>query len=237
MAARQTRPCAEMAHGCGDAVGAVPAQRWTLELVVDVSMLSAAQMACVAHGGFVAFADRFDSRLFGVSRAEASAMDPQQRLLLELGYEALHGHSLRVASLLGSSVDTGVFVGIERPDWATVQAAVPELHNSVYAATGGTVSVASGRLSFVLGLEGPCVSVDTACSSALVAAHGGGHAVRSAECAIAVASGVGLKLLPYPTLGAASAGMLSTDGRCKTLDARANGYARSEGVGASGCVR
>ena len=95
-----------------------------------------------------------------------------------------------------------MFVGIERPDWATVQAAVPELHNSVYAATGGTVSVASGRLSFVLGLQGPCVSVDTACSSALVAAHGGGHAVRSAECAIAMASGVGLKLLPYPTLGA-----------------------------------
>ena len=91
---------------------------------------------------------------------------------------------------------------------------------------------AAGRLSFVLGLHGPCSSVDTACASALSAMHGGATAVRGAECAEAVALAVSLKLVPYSTLGAASAGMLSIDGRCKTLDARANGYARSEAVGA-----
>ena len=176
-----------MAHSSGDAVSTVPAQRWTLEAAVEVGALSETQKACVMHGGFVARADRFDHRLFGVSRAEAGAMDPQQRLLLECGYEALHGHGGRLAWLLGGGGDVGVFVGIERPDWATVQSAVPELHSSVYTGTGATVSVASGRLSFVLGLQGPCVSVDTACSSALVAAYNGSHAVRSAECISAVA--------------------------------------------------
>ena len=102
----------------------------------------------------------------------------------------------------------------------------------MYDATSSTVSVASGRLSFVLGLQGACVSVDTACSSALVAMHGGVHAVRGGESSAALATAVSLKLVPHGTLGAASAGMLSADGRCKTLDARANGYARSEGVGA-----
>ncbi|MGA1354626.1 MAG: beta-ketoacyl synthase N-terminal-like domain-containing protein, partial [Candidatus Limnocylindrus sp.] len=221
----------EMLRGGGDAIGLVPAQRWVLEQMVDVDALSESQKACVQHGGFISGAERFDHRLFGVSRAEAAAMDPQQRLLLETGYEALHAHGGRLAWLLGDGGNVGVFVGIERPDWSTVQAAVPKLHNSVYAATGGTVSVASGRVSFVLGLQGPCMSVDTACSSALVSLHFGGHAVRGDECRSALASGVGLKLLPYATLGAAAAGMLSVDGRCKTLDARANGYVRSEGVG------
>ena len=133
------------------------------------------------------------------------------RLLLEVGYESLHGGGERRSSLLGG--DGGVFVGIERPDWHSVMSMLPELQSSVYAATGGTVSVASGRLSFVLGMQGPCLSVDTACSSALVAVHGGGCAVRNGECGSAVALGVSLKLLPYGTLGAAQAGMLSVDGR------------------------
>merc|ERR1712097_79352 len=108
----------------------------------------------------------------------------------------------------------------------------PSARVSVYSVTGDNVSVAAGRVSFVLGLQGPCSSVDTACSSALVALHGGGHAVRSGESGAALSLAVSLKLAPHGTLGAASAGMLSVDGRCKTLDARANGYARSEGVGA-----
>merc|ERR1712097_68369 len=113
----------------------------------------------------------------------------------------------------------------------------PSARVSVYSVTGDNVSVAAGRVSFVLGLQGPCSSVDTACSSALVALHGGGHAVRSGESSAALALAVSLKLVPHGTLGAASAGMLSVDGRCKTLDARANGYARSEGVGALVVVR
>ena len=101
-------------------------------------------------------------------------MDPQQRLLLELGYAALHGSSQRRVALMGC--DGGVFLGIERPDWALAQP--PAARGSVYAVMGDNVSAAAGRVSFVLGLQGPCSSVDTACSSALAAVHGGAHAVR-----------------------------------------------------------
>ena len=125
--------------------------------------------------------------------------------------------------------DGGVFLGIERPDWALAQP--PSARGSVYAVTGDNVSAAAGRVSFVLGLQGPCSSVDTACSSALSALHGRRTQQRWRERQ-ALALAVSLKLVPHGTLGAASAGMLSSDGRCKTLDARANGYVRSEGVGA-----
>ena len=150
-------------------------------------------------------------------------MDPQQRLLLELGYAALHGACARRVTLM--SGDEGVFLGIERPDWALVQP--PAARRSVYAVVGDSVSVAAGRLSFVLGLQGACASVDTACSSSLVATSLAASAVRSA-----VVMSANLQLAPHGTLGTAAAGMLSIDGRCKTLDARANGYARSE----AGCA-
>ena len=215
-----------MLQASGDAVGAVPAARWTLSAVVDVGALSEVQAACVSHGGFVRDAERFDNAAFGVSAAESGAMDPQQRLLLETAYAALHASGARRSTLLGG--EGGVFVGIERPDWALLASSRP---SSVYAVTGDTISVASGRLSFALGLQGPCVSVDTACSSALVALHGAWRAVLSGECPEGAASAVSLKLTPQPTLAAAAAGMLSLDGRCKTWDARANGYVRSEGVG------
>ena len=104
---------------CGDALVDVPATRWTLSREVDTATLTSVQAACVRHGGFVSGADRFDERAFGISRAEASAMDPQQRFLLEHGYGALHTACERRATLMGG--DSGVFVCIERPDWALAQ--------------------------------------------------------------------------------------------------------------------
>ena len=213
---------------CADAMGSVPLTRWALEEIADTRALTSVQAACVRHGGFVGGAQRFDAAAFSLSLAEAGAMDPQQRLLLELGYAALHGSSQRRITLMGC--DVGVLLGIERPDWALAQP--PLARGSVYAVTGDNVSAAAGRVSFALGLQGPCSSVDTACSSALAAVHWGGYAIRGGESRAALALAVSLKLTPHGTLGAASAGMLSVDGRCKTLDARANGYARSEGVGA-----
>lgn len=208
-------------------MGSIPAARWVLEAAVDVSVLSAVQAACVQHGGFITGAQRFDSSGFGISPAEASAMDPQQRLVLELGYTSLHGAAHRRSTLMGG--DGGVFLGIERPDWALAQP--PSARSSVYAVTGDNVSAAAGRVSFVLGMQGPCSSMDTACASSLSALHAASYAARFGECGDALTLALSLKLVPHPTLGAASAGMLSADGRCKTLDQRANGYARSEGVG------
>eukprot|EP00964_Phaeocystis_antarctica_P082519 scaffold51764_cov63-Phaeocystis_antarctica.AAC.2 len=141
-----------MMQASGDAVGEVPAARWVLEEAVDMTSITEAQKVCVRHGGFLAGVERFDGRCFGVSPAESSTMDPQQRLVLEVAYEALHGAGARRASLLGD--DAGVFLGIERPDWAILNALGPASgRQSVYAATGDTTSVAGGRLSFVLGLQ------------------------------------------------------------------------------------
>ena len=213
----------QLQHACGDAVGSVPSTRWVLE---ETRAQSAMVVQCALHGGFLHGAQRFDRMAFALSASEASATDPQQRLLLELGYDALHRASGRRASMSGS--DAGVFLGIERSDWTS--AAPPSARASVHAVTGDNVSVASGRLSFALDLQGPCCSIDTACSSALVAVHGASSALRLGESARALGLGASLKLSPQGTLGAASAGMLSVDGRCKTVDRRANGFVRSEGM-------
>ena len=218
----------QLLRACGDALGGVPATRWTLNLAVDVTALTSLQISCVRHGGFVAGAQRFDAHAFGIAPAEAGAMDPQQRRLLEQGYAALHKASARRAALMGS--DDGVFLGIERPDWAIAQP--PKARTSVYAVTGDNISVCAGRVSFVLGLHGPCSSVDTACASALSAVHYSAHTIKNVECTKGLSFATSLKLAPHGTLGAALAGMLSADGRCKTFDQLANGYARSEAVGA-----
>ena len=192
----------------GDAVGNVSSRvRWTLSEAVDASPLSASQLACARHGGFCSGADRFANTVFRVSPAEAEVMDPQQRMLLEAGYAGLHSAGQRRSTLMGG--DGGVFVGIERPDWALLQALRRSSSQgappSAFAVTADTVNVASGRLSFVLGLQGPCSSVDTACSSALAALHAGSSAAGGVECGVAVVLAVSLKLMPQPTLGAAAA--------------------------------
>ena len=199
----------------------VPAARWALDVLPAAADVVSRR---VRHGGFVAGAERFDGRFFGVSAAEAAAIDPQQRLLLEHGYEALHGAALTRASLLGSA--TAVFVGIASNDYANVSSVSSS--RSVYSATGAGHSIASGRLSFSLGLHGPCVSVDTACSSGLVAHHSALRALQLAECTAAVAAGVNLMLAPHVGIAFATAGMTSARGRCHTFDDRADGYARAE---------
>ena len=152
---------------CGrDAIGEVPLCRW--DVIGLPSSCDALSVERRRHGGFIDGADLFALSAFGVSVSEASAMDPQQRLLLERGYEALHAGGLD-RSVLTSSL-TGVFIGIASTDYAQVLAASP-MGGSVYAATGSSLSIASGRISYILGLHGPCASYDTACSAALVASH------------------------------------------------------------------
>ena len=216
----------EQAAASGDAVRLVPATRWTLPAVVDVASLTGTQADCLAHGAFVQGAELFDAVAFGVSPAEAAVMDPQQRLLLETAHIALHSADVRRASLAGS--EYGVFLAVSNTDYAQLLAK----STSVYAATGSAISVAAGRLSFVFGLQGPCVSIDTACSSSLVALHAASHGIHQSDCPGAIVAAASLVLSPHTTITYTRAGMLSDDGRCKTWDARANGYVRGEGVGA-----
>ena len=159
---------------------AVPAARWTAEQAAAARPLSEREAACVRHGGFVARAERFDGRFFGaVCGGRRRRSTCSSGCSLEHGYEALHGAALTRASLLGSA--TAVFVGLERPDWALRRRGPPSAAPSVFGVTADAASIASGRLPFAGGLARPCASIDTACSSSVVAAARRGDARAAAS--------------------------------------------------------
>jgi len=176
------------------------------------------------HGGFLVNVHDFDCAAFVISPTEVLTMDPQQRLVLELGHNVIY-------ALSGSSgvprSPTGVFIGITFLAFEEELKASPA-GSTVYATTGSSLSAVSGRLSFTLGIHGPCISIDTACSAALAACHLGSAAMRASECDCAVSAGVNLMLSPTVSARFALAGMTSLSGRCCIFDARADGYSRSE---------
>jgi thioester reductase-like protein len=179
------------------------------------------------RGGFLEGIDQFDPGFFGIAPREATSLDPQQRLLLEVAWEALEGAGMPAAGLAGSR--TGVFVGISSNDYARALARAG--HADAYTGTGNAFSVAAGRLSYVLGLQGPCLAIDTACSSSLVAVHVACQSLRARECDQALVGGVNVLLDPDVTAYFDRIGAMAADGRCKTFDAAADGYVRSEGCG------
>lgn len=180
--------------------------------------------------GLVSDVDLFDAEFFGIAPKEAERLDPQQRLLLEVTWETLEMAGYAPDKLGGSN--TGVFLGASFADYATLQVAAGGMDEmSAYDGTGNALSVAAGRLSYFFGLQGPCMSVDTACSSSLIAISRAVQSLRTRECDTALSGGVSLILSPMNSIIFSTARMLSTDGRCKTFDADANGYVRGEGVG------
>ena len=211
----------------GDAITEVPASRWDVSSVYSPDASTPATMN-TRWGGFLEDVDAFDPLFFGISPREAVRMDPQQRLLLEVAWEALERAGQAPSSLQGSR--TGVFVGISTSDYAQRQFGNRALLDA-YAGTGNAHSIAANRLSYVLGLRGPSMAVDTACSSSLVAVHLACQSLRGRECDLALAGGVNLILSPELTIAFSQAGMMAADGRCKTFDAAADGYVRSEGCG------
>ncbi|HEY0171323.1 MAG TPA: beta-ketoacyl synthase N-terminal-like domain-containing protein, partial [Pyrinomonadaceae bacterium] len=204
-----------------DAVTDVPPGRW------EVDPRDATPHA-VRRGGFLKNVDGFDARFFGVSPREAAQMDPQQRLLLEVAWEALEDAGVAPDRLGGTR--TGVFVGISNSDYAQLQFGA-DASPDAYAGAGSALSIAANRISYLLDLRGPSMAVDTACSSSLVAVHAACRSLRAGESRVALAGGVSLMLTPKLTEALARAGMMSADGRCKTFDAAADGYVRSEGCG------
>jgi len=179
-------------------------------------------------GSFLRDVDQFDPAFFRLTPREAIALDPQQRLLLEVSWEALECAG-QVPERLGGS-QTGVFIGITGHDYErVVSESRPSASADFYEVTGNLLNTAAGRLAYTFGLHGPCLAVDTACSSALTAIHLACNALRRRECDMALAGGVNLIFWPEGTLALAQA--LAPDGVCKTFDASANGYGRGEGCG------
>jgi amino acid adenylation domain-containing protein len=170
----------------------------------------------------------FDAAFFSMSPAEADRVDPQQRLLLELTWRALEDAAIPATRLAGTR--TGVFVGVSNSDYGRLQTATPSLRGR-HAGTGLALSVTANRVSYALDLRGPSIAVDTACSSSLVAVHLACRSLRAGEASVAIAGGVNLILTEEVSEGLARDGYLSPTGRCRTFDASADGYVRSEGCG------
>ncbi len=212
-----------------DAIREIPPERWQAEAYYDPDPDAPGKMS-TKWGGFLDQIDRFDADFFRISRREAVSMDPQQRLLLEVAWESLENAGIAPHTLYGSA--TGIFIGIGGFDYGYLSLRHGDIAAiDAYLATGSTHSVASGRLSYVLGLQGPSVSIDTACSSSLVALHQAVQSLRLGECDLALAGGVNLILTPEFHINFSKAHVLSADGRCKAFDAAADGFVRSEGCG------
>jgi len=182
------------------------------------------------RAGYVDGIDRFDAGFFHISPREATSMDPQQRILLEVAWEALENAALVPASL--SATPTGVFVGISNNDYfQQVLRSDGASRVDGYTVTGSALNSSAGRLSYVLGLQGPSMAIDTACSSSLTAIHLACQSLHTEETSLALACGVNAIVSPLGAIALSNARMLAADGRCKTFDAAADGYVRGEGCG------
>lgn len=202
-----------------DAITEIPPDRWNPDSPAT---------ATTRWGGFLDQVDQFDPQFFRISPREAARMDPQQRLLLEVAWEALEDAGQAPDRLAGSR--TGVFVGISTNDYGSLQLGRPETVDA-YTSTGNALSIAANRVSYVYDFRGPSMAIDTACSSSLVAVHLACRSLREGECTLAVAGGTNVILSPALGVNFSKAGLMAADGRCKTFDARADGYVRGEGAG------
>lgn len=208
-----------------DVISEVPADRFDVDAFHEPGPVKPGKIS-TRYGGFLDHVDEFDAVFFGVAPKEAAHMDPQQRLLLETTYDALVDAGIAADTLAGSS--TGVFVGQLTADYWDLLSRESDL--DIYANTGTTRAVTSGRVSYAFDLRGPSLTLDTACSSALTAVHLACESLRNGESSLALASGVNLVLQPEPSITFSQAGMLAPDGRCKFASPAADGFVRSDGI-------
>jgi acyl transferase domain-containing protein/SAM-dependent methyltransferase len=210
----------------GDAIQEIPSDRWDINKFYDPQPGTPGKMS-TRWGGFIPNIDRFDASFFGISPRETERIDPQQRLLLEVAWEAIEDAGIPIDSLAGSQ--TGVFVASGDRDYGRLL--TKDLSGiTAYDGTGTTPCIAANRISYALNLQGPSLVVETACSSSLVAVHYACQSLRQQESTLCIVGGVSLMISPEPNIIYSHARMMAADGRCKTFDARADGYVRGEGA-------
>ena len=209
-----------------DAITEIPGDRWNADQFYDPDPTTCGKINS-RWGGFLEKIDQFDAQFFGIAPREAITMDPQQRLLMEVAWESLEDAGIIPDRLRGSK--TGVFIGIGTHDYSIRLWQYPL--NDPYSTTGTGNCIAANRISYWFDFKGPSLSVDTACSSALVSVHLACQSLWAGESSMALAGGVNAVLLPTVMVGFGKGGFLSGEGRCKSFDASADGYVRSEGAG------
>eukprot|EP00889_Picochlorum_renovo_P006747 jgi/Picre1/33777/NNA_001256.t1 len=202
-----------------DRITQVPLERWD----IDQPPTDNFKELNLQFGSFIEGADLLDAKVFNISPAEAVLMDPQQRLLLTYFLHSWNEFLIEREF----TRHTGIFVGVSQLDYARIAYETGSALNTYYA-TGAHLSVTSGRISYSFGLKGPAMTVDTACSSSLVSTHLAANSMQEGLCTVSATMGTNLALVHSWTRACLRAGMLADDGRCKTLDASADGYVRAE---------
>lgn len=215
----------ELLRSGKDAVTEVPRERWDVDAYYSTNP-EAHGKSTTRWGAFLSCIDAFDAEFFNISPREALSMDPQQRIALELAWRVLENAGEAPDRLAGSQ--TGVFLGICTNDYGQMMRDLTRI--DPYFGTGNNASVAAGRVSYWLGLQGPALAVDTACSSSLEAVHLACQSLRAGECNMAIAGGVNLILRPDGMIYFSKLQAMARDGRCKTFAASADGYVRGEGA-------
>lgn len=210
-----------------DLITEVPENRWHWKNISE--KFDGEQHSIPNWGGFMNEIDKFDPLFFGISPWEAELMDPQQRLFMETVWKTIENAGYKPSDLSGTR--TALFVGVGTTDYRELY---QKYHTEINAqtTTGTSHCILANRISFLLNIHGPSEPIDTACSSSLVAIHRAVEAIQYGQCEMAIAGGVNILASPTLNVSFHKAGMLATDGRCKTFDNEADGYVRGEGTGA-----